>query len=233
MENKVIQGDCLEVMKDIPDKSIDMILTDPPYLFIKGGMKSKTFNVGKNKPDSFMVNKMSDFGEKEIIYFLDSTKPKLKTINYFIFCSKLQLIFYLSWANNNKLNYDICIWDKMSGSLKSKKFLKPCDYIIRIYGKGSGLKYNLNNIFYEKIKRYKSPNKYHQAEKPVELIEDLLFITTMEGNTVLDPFAGSGTTGVACKNLNRNYILIEKEPEYIDIINKRLAHKTITQESLF
>jgi site-specific DNA-methyltransferase (adenine-specific) len=62
----------------------------------------------------------------------------------------------------------------------------------------------------------------HPTQKPVALFEYLIKTYTNEGDLVLDNCAGSGTTGVACKNLNRNFILIEKEPEYIDIINKRL-----------
>ena len=65
-------------------------------------------------------------------------------------------------------------------------------------------------------------DKKHPTQKPVALFEYLIKTYTNEGDLVLDNCAGSGTTGVACKNTNRNYILIEKEPEYIDIINKRL-----------
>jgi site-specific DNA-methyltransferase (adenine-specific) len=65
-------------------------------------------------------------------------------------------------------------------------------------------------------------DRLHPTQKPVALFEYLIRTYTNEGDLVLDNCAGSGTTGVACKNLNRNYILIEKEPEYIDIINKRL-----------
>lgn len=69
-----------------------------------------------------------------------------------------------------------------------------------------------------------NPNRagQHPTQKPVALFEYLIKTYTNEGDLVLDNAAGSGTTGVACKNLNRNYILIEKEPEYIEIINKRL-----------
>ena len=66
-------------------------------------------------------------------------------------------------------------------------------------------------------------NKLHPTQKPVPLFEYLIKTYTNEGEIVLDNCAGSGTTGIACKNLNRNYILIEKEPEYIEIINKRLS----------
>ena len=72
-----------------------------------------------------------------------------------------------------------------------------------------------------------SKGKLHPTQKPVALFEYLIKTYTNEGDLVLDNCAGSGTTGVACKNLNRNFILIEKEQEYIDIINKRLTHNTL------
>ena len=67
-------------------------------------------------------------------------------------------------------------------------------------------------------------NSLHPTQKPVALFEYLIKTYTNEGDLVLDNCAGSGTTGVACKNLNRNYILIEKEPEYIKIINEQMPH---------
>jgi site-specific DNA-methyltransferase (adenine-specific) len=66
------------------------------------------------------------------------------------------------------------------------------------------------------------PSTGHPAPFPEKLVSDHIISWSNEGDIILDPFAGSGTTGVACKNLNRNYILIEKEPEYIEIIKKRL-----------
>jgi len=73
------------------------------------------------------------------------------------------------------------------------------------------------------ILRFSKESGLHPTQKPVALFEYLIKTYTNEGDLVLDNCAGSGTTGVACKNLNRNYILIEKEQEYIDIINKRLS----------
>jgi site-specific DNA-methyltransferase (adenine-specific) len=81
----------------------------------------------------------------------------------------------------------------------------------------------LQNIL--RIGRGKKISDIHSACFPIELAETIIKNFSNKDNTILDPFAGSGTTGVACKNLNRNFILIEKEPEYIDIINKRLNNK--------
>lgn len=75
----------------------------------------------------------------------------------------------------------------------------------------------------------KTGNKLHPTEKPVDMFEFLIQKSSIENDVILDPFAGSGTTAIACINTKRNYILIEKEPEYIEIINKRIesAHKPI------
>jgi site-specific DNA-methyltransferase (adenine-specific) len=79
----------------------------------------------------------------------------------------------------------------------------------------------------ERLQKHFGKGNTHPTIKNVKLMEYLIKMVTPKGGIVLDPFAGSGTTGVACINLNRNYILIEKEPEYIDIINKRLSSTLI------
>ena len=67
--NKIYNEDCLEGMKRIPDKSVDLVVTDPPYLHVKGGMKSKKYNTGSWKSDSYMTSSMSDFGKKIYLTF--------------------------------------------------------------------------------------------------------------------------------------------------------------------
>jgi DNA modification methylase len=88
------------------------------------------------------------------------------------------------------------------------------------------LRYTFNNQkTHHSVWNYEVAKKQgHLTPKPTDLIENILKHSSNEGSVVLDPFAGSGTTGVACKNLNRNFILIEKEPKYIEIINRRLAN---------
>ena len=71
-------GDCLELIKEIPNESIDLLITDPPYLHIKGGMKSKRLNVGVRESKSEVVSKMSDFNEYEIYKFLNEVNYYLK-----------------------------------------------------------------------------------------------------------------------------------------------------------
>jgi len=216
-------------MKHIVDKSIDLILTDPPYLHVKGGMKSKKFNVGKMKEDSFLNTQMNDFSEKEINEFLQETKRLFKnTYNGYFFCSKLQVPYYLNFALNNKLKFDILIWDRIKNSMISCKFFASnIDYIVRIYGEHQALN-DVGDIsekvnFYQKIKKYKQGKEtQHPTEKPIKLMEEFILLSTFPNQIVLDPFMGSGTTAVACINTNRNYIGFEKYTTYYDIGNKRI-----------
>jgi DNA modification methylase len=217
------QGDCLELMKDIPDKSIDLVVTDPPYLQVKGGCKSKIFNVGIREKSSKVVSQMSDFGEYQIYKFLDTVKPKMKVFNAYIFCSRLQVPYYLEWALKNKMNFDILIWDKMNHGLISRTHFAPnIEYIIRINKKGLN-KLENKTSYYQKIKKYKRPqNKIHEAEKPIDLLKEFIELSSKENDTILDCFMGSGTTGVACKELNRSFIGIELDEKYFEIAKNRI-----------
>lgn len=226
--NKVYRWDCLLVMKEIPDKSVDLLLTDPPYLHIKWWMKSPWLNKWCRSDNSNTVENMSDFGENEINMFLDTSYTKLKTMNMYIFCSKLQIPYYLNRALKNKYNYDLLIRDKDFTWIISRKFYaNNSEYIIRIYDKW--LNRLEDNMLYQKIQRHKRPtNKVHESEKPIKLLENYIILSTNEWDTILDPFAGSGTTCIAAKNLWRNFIGIEKEQYYVDISNQRLVYTTIS-----
>lgn len=228
---KLWQGDCLELIKDIPDESVDLIVTDPPYLHVKGGMKSKKFNVGTWRAGSYTNTKMSDFGENEIFKFLNITDKKLKKTNMFIFCSKLQLQYYFKWIYENKKKYDLLIWDKQKMSMKSTKFFtSDIDYIIRIYDSGVSLNKicvdgleKADSSFYTKIQSYPQPKGEHETMKPLGLIEKYILLSSNENSVVLDCFMGSGTTGVACINTNRNFIGIELDKHYFEIAQDRIA----------
>ena len=239
MSIELLQGDCLELMDKTPEKSIDLIVTDPPYLHVKGGMKSKRFNVGRVwSADSRMVNEMSDFDKKEIFKFLDASLRVLKKANMYIFCSKLQLVHYFEYISeynasvpkSRALKYDLLIWDKLDNRMMSSKFhASDIEYIVRIYEPGV----SLNKVWdedgkksdsdhYMKLQSFKKPNGEHTTQKPVELIKRLIRISSRENDLVLDPFVGSGTTGVACKNLNRNFIGMELDEEYFKIATERI-----------
>ena len=216
-------SDYLEILPSIKDKSIDLLLTDPPYLAVKGGCKSR-FAKGVRSKDNPIIESMSDFGEEQINIFLNAVKPKMKVFNAYIFCSRLQVPYYLNWAIANKLNFDILIWDKLNYGLISRvHFNQGIEYIIRINKKG--LKQLENKTeYYQKIKKYKRIiKKQHPAEKPIDLLKEFIELSSNENDIILDPFMGSGSTGVASLDLNRNYIGIELNERYFDIAENRLS----------
>ena len=149
----------------------------------------------------------------------------------FIFCSKLQVIHYLNWAANNKLQYDILFWYKDTKKMISTKFFATnVEYIIRIYGSGASLKPVLDENekaicdYYQKLFIMKTPrNRVYPTQKPIELLERLLKVSSLKGDIVLDPFMGSGTTGIACKYLGRSFIGIEKEADIFKLAEERIG----------
>ena len=240
--NKIICGDCLEVMPDIPDKSIDMILCDLPY----GDVFSKW-----DLPLDLLWRQYSRIIKDNRAVVLIATQP---------FCSVL-VMGNLEWFKYN------WVWDKVRGvgHLKAKKQPMMATEDILIFGrgfvqynpqmrirdkprksqntgvtkyyKGTGIpfegkilneRYPINLIQFSKSSQ--NDLILHPNQKPVALFEYLILTYTNESDLVLDNCAGSGTTGVACKNLKRNYILIEKEEKYCEIAENRL--KAIP-ESLF
>ena len=235
--NKVIHGDCLEVMKQIPDKSIDMILADLPY----GTTACKWDTIIPFEP------------------LWEQYKRIIKDNGAIVLTASQPFTSALVMSNVKMFKYE-WIWNKVTGRghLVAKHRPMAQHENILVFGNGK-VKYNPQMVLMEKpqkgrsmeasrtsimgghttkesetiIRTHKYPKtiitqgvdgKYvHPTQKPVALFEYLIKTYTNEGDTVLDNCAGSGTTGVACKNTNRNYILIEKEPEYIEIIKNRLT----------
>lgn len=246
-KNKVIQGDCLEVMKDIPDKSIDMILCDLPY----GTTACKWDTVIPFEPLWEQYKRV--IKSNGIITLFSSQPFTTELINsqrgIFKYCWYWKKSKPNGWqhAKNRPMTAveEICIFsDSPMGhaSLLGDKRMKYNPQGIESvgektiskvkHGRTMGARPNQVGVKYEAFTGFPSnvleyPNitgkkSIHPTQKPVALFEYLIKTYTNEGDLVLDNCAGSGTTGVACKNTNRNYILIEKEQEYIDIINKRL-----------
>lgn len=192
----LIHGDCLEKMKDIPDGSVDFILTDPPY----GITACKWDNVipfepmweqiwRVLKPNGACAELISIFCRKLPFYEPQMWKSKPMNTVYHV-------------GNTPSDNYGS--YKKIENHRKNTEYRYPKDII------------NFN------IVNGQSKNKYHSTQKPVPLLEYLIKTYTKENETVLDFAMGSGSTGVACKNLNRNFIGIEIEKKYFDIANKRI-----------
>ena len=213
-------GDCLEVMdKLIKDGiKVDAIITDPPY-----GMSFQS-NYRKNK-----YNKIeNDSGLKWINEFVDKAYDVLNNDTHlYCFCSFHNVDIFKQALEKKFKVKNILIWEKNNTSMGDLKGDYAPKYEMIIYcHKG---RKTLNGRRDSNILRYKrTGNKNHPTEKPVDLLEFLISKSTNEEEIVLDPFAGSGSTGVACKNTNRNFIGIELDENYFKIAKERIekAHET-------
>jgi site-specific DNA-methyltransferase (adenine-specific) len=237
--NKVIQGDCREVMKDIPDKSVDMILVDPPY-----GINYKEWDKFENfiefteswVKECFRVLK-DDGSFYSFMGWSNVAEFKILLDKYGII--KNWITWHRTKGRGSKSNFksmkeEILFYTKGSNyTWNEQKMLKKHIFPYVKDGKPRGWFTNeegekcrwtgLGNVWFYTVPFWKMQEWCgHPSQKPVMMMERIILSSSNEGDTILDPFAGSGTTGVACKNLNRNYILIEKEPEYTEIINNRL-----------
>lgn len=223
--NKIYNQDCLEGMKLIDDKSIDLIVTDPPYLFDNGnwkhsakcGEKSILGNGELFNEDGLMYTKMSTFGEDDIDTFLTLALSKMKIPNMYIFCSETQVPIYGMWAREHNLHFGIMVWEKPLSVINKNRFSTNTEYVVRIYDFGTGLNTIKNNDYYNKVihsKPLKGTDKMHPTQKPIDAVDRFILLSSNEGDVVLDPFSGSATTAVACIRNNRNFIGFELETEY-------------------
>ena len=209
--NTIILGDCLEVMRDIPDKSIDLVLTDPPYgINASKGVGGGVYKGRKYKGD------------------WDDFRPAKKYFDEILRVSNNAIIFGGNFFTDLlPCNGHWIVWDKV-GEIK---FDNPY----------SGAELAWTNFEKNTVKKYvqiqagfitKEKERFHPTQKPRDLFMRILQDYSKEGMTILDPFAGSGTTAIACHDFKRNFICIEKEPEYVAISQKRLEEAKM-QLSLF
>lgn len=219
--NKIYNMDCLYGMKLIPDKSVDLVVTDPPYNIETsgGGMYLQ-----KDKQYVKELNNMCNGFSEET---LDVLCNKMKKINIYIFCSQKQIVPLLKYfCVDRKCNYNILTWHKTNPiPACGNKYVTDTEYClffrekgVRIYGEfKTKLTYYVSSLNVKDKKLYK-----HPTVKPIEIINNLIINSSNEGDLVLDPFMGSGTTAVASINNNRNFIGFELLDDYCSIANKRL-----------
>ena len=230
---KLVQGDCLKMMPLIPDGSVDMVLTDPPY----GTTACKWDSIIPLEP---MWEQLKRVIKPNGAIVMTASQPFTTTLI----------------ASNMKMFKYCWVWDKGQGTghLNAKKqplkncedvaifYASQCTYNPQMrtgfkpyackqgktksqnYGKqtgaytvSDGTRYPLHRIEFNRDK-----SKVHPTQKPVALMEYLIKTYTNEGETVLDFTMGSGTTGVACKNLNRDFIGIELDENYFNIAKERI-----------
>ena len=219
------QGDCLELMKDIPDESVDLIVTDPPYKITSRGNGGNSGGMFQKK----IVNKGQVFNNNDISIkdylgeFYRMLKPQThcyimtnnKNITDFLMAVKesdFHFIKNLVWVKDNKI--------------MGQSYMSQFEYIIFLR-KGHHKKINNcgeSDVLTFPNKKLKDENgkTIHDTEKPVGLMKVLIDNSSQPYDLVLDPFMGIGSTGIACVNTNRNFIGMELEEKYFKIAEQRI-----------
>lgn len=219
-------GDCLEVMKDIPDESIDLVVTDPPYL-----INYKT-NYRNDKTHRFAKEIMGENSPEVISKAIKEFYRVMKNDTaLYLFCSPDKVDFFKKEVEKYFKIKNIIIWKKnnwTAGDLYAQ-FGKQYEMII-LANKGRA-KFNGKRItdIWE-FDRVVGKKQLHQNQKPVNLLEQCILKHSNENDTVLDAFMGSGSTGVACINTNRNFIGIELDEDYFEIAKERIGKHEVVEE---
>jgi len=203
--NVVYQGDCIQGLKLLPDKSVDCIITDPPYGINASngvGKINQKFegNWDKEIPAKEYFDEILRVGKKVLIFGGNYFTHLLPQSNKWIVWDKVGNM------KNEGTNFsDVeLIWTNLEGNTSVK--------ILHIHRGGM----------------VSGESKLHPTQKPNKLMLQIIKRFTEEGEIILDPFAGSGSTLLACKQLNRRWVGFEISPEYCKIIQKRLSQKVIT-----
>jgi site-specific DNA-methyltransferase (adenine-specific) len=233
--NKIYNMDCLEGMKLIPDNSIDLVVTDPPYKIVQGGCSNKAVTINAcggilNKHDgdnTELVKKGKIFNHNEIQFneWLPEIYRVLKDNSHcYIMINARNLAELQMEAEKVGFRFhNILGWDK-GNATPNKWYMQRLEYILFLFkGKAKNIN-NLGSTTLLKVPNIKRGTKLHPTEKPVDLMKVLIENSSNEGDLILDPFMGAGSTALACKELNRNFIGFEIDKHYHSIAEKRLLN---------
>lgn len=206
--------DCLEGIKELADGSVDVVITDPPY------STPVITSFGRKK-----FKNLADLSVQE--FYFKAIKKELERVlkpdgRVFFFCDDkfypiLYSVFY-EW-----LNLGLIIWDK--GKIGMGRPIRKQHELIFYANQGSAEFQKFGEITHipSVLKVKHDTNKIHGAQKPVELIEHLINGFSKEGDLIIDLFGGSGSTGKACQNLNRNFVGFELNTEIANASLERLS----------
>ncbi len=215
------QGDCLELMKDIPDGSVDMVVTDPPYL-----IETKGAGIYKQQFKRY-INELADIKDGFDEKVLDELCRIMKKINVYFFCSQKQIIPLLDYfVKKRKCNWNLLSWHKSNPvPACGNKYLTDTEFILFFREKGV----RIHGEYKTKFTYFVTPTNYvdkkrfkHPTIKPVAILQNFIVNSSQPGDVIFDPFMGSGSTGVACVNTGRRFIGMELDEHYFEIAQNRI-----------
>ena len=221
MRVDLYNDDCLKILKNIPDSSVDLVVTDPPY-------DIETNGAGLYKQEDKQYVKeligMKDGFSEEI---LDELCRVMKKINIYLFCSQKQIIPLLDYfVKKKKCNWNMLCWHKSNPiPACGNKYLTDTEFILFFREKGVKIygSFDTKRTYYVTPLNQKDKKIYgHPTCKPVSIVENLIINSSNIGDIVLDCFMGSGTTGEASVKNSRNFIGIELDENHFNTARERV-----------
>lgn len=212
-ETELYNGDCLELLKNIQDESVDCIITDPPYGI---GYQS---NMKKNKDLPMFYDRNTAWVSE---YLYKAYRVMKKDAHLYMFCPQQKIDEFKQKIESFFILKNILVWNKggfgmgdLEGSYApSYEFIL---FAVKEQGRKLNGKRERDVLNYGKVKP-----EYHPTQKPIDLLVFLIEKSTNEGDIVLDTFMGSGSTGVACRRKNRRFIGMEISDEYFNSAKQRI-----------
>lgn len=223
-------GDCLDVMRTLDNASVDAVVTDPPYCAgaISEAKRTRAAGQGVRSENLrrfgwFVGDNMGTAGLVWLLrtVAIESVRLLKPSGSLLVFADWRMLTAIQPAIESAGLRYQgLVVWDK--GSLGLGTGFRPQHELVLHFTAGSPEYHDRSTSNVLRCKRPAKSKRHHQTEKPVDLMRSLVRVVTPPGGTVLDPFMGSGTTGVACKLEGRSFIGIEREAEYVEIARRRI-----------
>lgn len=228
-------GDNKEVMDKLPAYCCHLLVADPPYRFTKG-THNETLKPRKNMCNSSLYDYTDNSGmcriknglQREDIYAWLNMVPRIMVkMNAYIFCSEEQIADYYEWAKEHGYKFSVLVWEKPVCIISKQRYAQNVEFIVRIYENGTGLNKLEDSSMYSRVIRSSYLKaKYHPTQKPLEIFERIITLSSKKGDVVIDPFLGSGTTAIAAAKLGRKYIGIENNEKFFKIAEERINKET-------
>ena len=210
---------------------MDLIVTDPPYAISSingGGSVNNLKKLNKSLEDLQQSNLMDSYSISKFAYFVNALQKG--NINAYFWCNKKQIPEYLDvYVNKMSCKFDIITWHKTNAlPTYSNKYLSDTEYCL-YFRKGKGHCFPANyedakTYWVEPINHADKKEWKHPTIKPLAFIEKLIRNSSKEGELVFDPFMGSGTTGVACRKLGRNFIGSDLDEKWYNVAKERIRN---------
>lgn len=238
--NKIVHGDCLDVLARLPPDSVDMIFTDPPYGHKNndGDLNSRLNHCRKvdNRP---IVNDDQETMRQVVSSALDQAARILKRSSSCCCCCcsgggpSPTFAWLAQRMDEGGLDFfHSVIWDKRNPGL-GWRYRRQHEMIMIAHRSGGHLRWADDSVTQCNIIAMLPPRKrIHPNEKPLNLVRRFIALHTLPGDLVVDPFAGSGTTAVACHELGRRFICIECDLDFVNKANERIMEAQL-RTSLF